>query len=115
MSHDPAHAPLPQSHTPDRGDLLTPAPAGDLAVPPASHRACALCHRSLAGRRSETITCGSRCRSALARLRRREDLVARIRRGEAALREAADALSSIKELAGLDATLELRTISGGAR
>jgi hypothetical protein len=49
----------------------------------------------------------------LARQRRRDDLVARVGRAEISLKEAADALASLKELAGLDATLELRSIIGG--
>jgi hypothetical protein len=41
------------------------------------------------------------------RQRRRDDLIARVRRAEDALREAADALAHLKELAALGATLEL--------
>jgi len=37
--------------------------------------------------------------------------VARVRRAELALREAADALASLKELVALDATLELRSVA----
>jgi hypothetical protein len=53
------------------------------------------------------VTCTSRCRSSLARIRRRDDLIARIRRAEASLIEAAAALGSLREIARLDATLEL--------
>ena len=73
--------------------------------------------RTLARRAStrDQFTCSSRCRSALARIRRRDDLLSRVRRAETALKEAADALALLRELAGLDATLELRSllIGGG--
>jgi predicted nucleic acid-binding Zn ribbon protein len=109
---DPLHADL--RVVPDTLD-----PSGTVAPPAVSHRVCAICARSLAGRRPEAQSCSGRCRAALARLRRRDDLVARVRRAELALREAAEALASLKELAGLDATLELRSlhvvVGGGGR
>jgi predicted nucleic acid-binding Zn ribbon protein len=86
------------------------APSSHVARPAADLRVCAICGRSLAGRRPETTSCSGRCRAALARQRRREDLVARVRRAQAALREAADALASLTELAQLDATLELGSL-----
>jgi len=79
-------------------------------VSPAAPRACLICGRSLHDRRPETTSCSGRCRAALARQRRRDDLVARLRRAEVALSEAAAALASLREIAGLDATLELKTI-----
>src|SRR5580700_8008114 len=83
------------------------APSGSLASSTAAQRACLICGRSLDGRRPETTSCSGKCRAALARQRRRDDLVARVRRAEASLKEAAEAVASLRELAGLDATLEL--------
>jgi predicted nucleic acid-binding Zn ribbon protein len=99
------------SHTPPATFLDTRSLAGDTPVPAAVKRACLICGRSLHGRRPETISCSGRCRAALARQRRRDDLVTRGRRVEVALKEAAEALGSFRELAVLDATLELRSIS----
>jgi len=94
-------------HAPDFPISDTRAPSGCTAPSAAGQRVCLVCERSLHGRRPETTSCSGRCRAALARQRRRDDLVTRIRRAEGALREAADALALLKELAGLDATLEL--------
>jgi hypothetical protein len=85
---------------------------GDDPSPRGGARACLVCGRALTGRRPEATSCSGRCRAALARQRRRDDLVARVHRAEVALREAADALGSLKELAGLDATLEVGGVRG---
>jgi predicted nucleic acid-binding Zn ribbon protein len=85
---------------------------GDDPSPTGDHRVCLVCGRPLTGRRPEATSCSGRCRAALARQRRRNDLVARVHRAEVALREAAEALASLKELAGLDATLEVGGVRG---
>ena len=95
---------------PTPGDTL--GHPGDAPSPTGAHRACLVCGRPLTGRRPEATSCSGRCRAALARQRRRDDLVARVHRAEVALREAADALASLKELAGLDATLEVGGVRG---
>lgn len=111
---DLSQAPSDPSQAPARRLPDTPAASGSTAAAAVVvERVCAVCGRSLVGRRRETVTCEARCRSALARQRRRDDLVARVGRAEISLKEAADALASLKELAGLDATLELRSIIGG--
>jgi predicted nucleic acid-binding Zn ribbon protein len=102
------------SHAPDRPRPDSRASSGGVTSAAAAQRVCLICGASLHGRRPETVSCSGRCRAALARQRRRDDLVARVQRAEGALREAADALASLKELAGLDATLELRSILGSA-
>jgi hypothetical protein len=107
MNNDLSHAAFDPCQAPDTASGATGASSEGTAATGAVQRACALCSRSLQGRRPETLTCSSRCRSALARQRRRDDLIARVRRAETALREAAAALASLRELAGLDATLEL--------
>ena len=114
--YDTSHAPADPSHTAALAVADTSALSARTATASSTERVCALCNRSLAGRRPETLTCSSRCRSAVARQRRRDDLLARVRRAEMALRDAADALASLKELAGLDATLELGSLlnRGGA-
>ena len=83
---------------------------GDDPSPTSADRSCLVCGRPLAGKRPEATSCSGRCRAALARRRRRDDLVARVHRAEVALREAAEAIASLKELAGLDATLEVGTL-----
>jgi len=96
----------------------TLAASGQVAPPAGAQRVCLVCGRSLTGRRPETTSCSGRCRAALARQRRRDDLVARVYRAEGALKEAAEALGSLRELAGLDATLELgrlRSVGGGGQ
>jgi predicted nucleic acid-binding Zn ribbon protein len=108
---DPSHAPTDPSQAPARVIVDTSSPLSSTGAA-AVVRACAVCGCSVVGRRPETVTCSARCRSALARQRRRDDLIARVRRAETSLKEAAAALASLKELAGLDATLELRSIIG---
>jgi predicted nucleic acid-binding Zn ribbon protein len=105
--NDVSHAHAPAAHAPDGRTDSTSASSLTTPVALRDQRACLVCRRSLEGRRPETLTCSSRCRSVLSRLKRRDDLVARVRRAETALTEAADALGSLRELAGLDATLEL--------
>ena len=111
----PIRRPSPRmnlSHAPFRVVPVTSFSSAPVPPPPADPWVCGLCGRSLVGRRPETTSCSGRCRSALARQRRREDLVARVHRAETALREAAAALAHLKELAGLDATLELPPLRG---
>jgi predicted nucleic acid-binding Zn ribbon protein len=105
------------SHAPERNHADTLAGPTDVGASTSRQRACLVCGRSLAGRRPETTSCTGRCRAALARQRRRHDLVARVHRAEASLREAAVALASLKELAGLDSTLEVGSllVPGGRR
>jgi len=115
--NDPSHTPQDPCQAP-ACPVAAPSAASEPTAPAATtERVCAYCtQKSLAGRRPETLTCSSRCRSALARQRRRDDLLGRIFRAQMALREAAEALASLKELAGLDATLELGALllKGGA-
>jgi hypothetical protein len=82
-------------------------PATAKPAPEARHHACEVCGHPLRGRRPEARHCGPTCRMRASRQRRRDDLIARVRRAEDALREAADALAHLKELAALGATLEL--------
>lgn len=105
MAQDALHAPADPSHA---LGLVRPDPSTTILVPSESaKRACLSCGRPLRNRRPEALCCGGPCRAALARRRRREDLVARVHRAEAALTEAAEAVAHLKELTKLDATLEL--------
>jgi predicted nucleic acid-binding Zn ribbon protein len=100
------HAARDASHAP-RHDPLATDPAGTPTPPETDHAACVVCGQTLRGRRPEARCCSGRCRNNLARRRRRDDLRARLARAERALTEAAAALEALRQLAGLDATLEL--------
>jgi hypothetical protein len=110
MAEDALRAGPEALRAPRTDPLAAPLPAASPARPEADPATCLVCGQPLRNRRPEARCCGGRCRATLSRQTRARELAVRVRRAEAALREAADALADLREFAvGLGVPLQVET------